>query len=356
MVTSTPISGHTKYTFQQQFFELCQNSNSDDVADKYGEGALIKNLQEELSRLFGKESSLFMPSGTMAQQIALRIWTERTHHFQVGLHETSHLLQHEHMGLFHLHGLSHTLLGSADRTLSAKDVEVAWQEQKFAAMIIELPQRHNGGMLPSWDELTAISDFCRKNQIKIHLDGARLWECRPYYQRSYQDICGLFDSVYTSFYKGLDAMTGAMLSGSQGFIDEASVWLRRHGGNLYTQTPYVLSAYLGLKKHLELFPKYYEKTLEIASIINSCQNFYTAPKVPHCNMFHLGFNNADKIKDRFALAEKLTAERYEICFGSLIWERAFSNAPISEVYIGESAMNLSPARLKEAITYFDQQL
>jgi threonine aldolase len=73
--------------------------------------------------------------------------------------------------------------------------------------------------------------------VALHLDGARLWECRPFYGRDYAQIAGLFDSVYVSFYKTLGGIAGAALAGPADVIAEARVWQRRQGGNLVRLFP-----------------------------------------------------------------------------------------------------------------------
>ena len=80
-------------------------------------------------------------------------------------------------------------------------------------LLIELPQREIGGMLPSWDNLTEIVAYARECGMFLHLDGARLWESQPFYDRSYAEICDLFDTVYVSFYKVLNGISSAMLLG-----------------------------------------------------------------------------------------------------------------------------------------------
>ena len=99
----------------------------------------------------------------------------------------------------------------------------------------------------------------------LHMDGARLWESGPFYDRPYAEIAGLFDSVYVSFYKGLAGITGAILAGTRDFIAEARVWQRRQGGNLFHMYPYVLTARRGLEQRLPRMAEYHRKALEIAA-------------------------------------------------------------------------------------------
>ena len=99
----------------------------------------------------------------------------------------------------------------------------------LASLLIELPAREIGGQLPTWEELVELSELCRNQSIRLHLDGARVWQAAPAYGRSLFEIAALFDSVYVSFYKDVGALPGAMLLGSRDFIDEISRRGKFHG-------------------------------------------------------------------------------------------------------------------------------
>jgi threonine aldolase len=159
--------------------------------------------------------------------------------------------------------------------------------EPLGTVLIELPQREIGGQLPSWEELTALLAWTRERNIPIHLDGARLWECQPFYQRSYAEIAALFDSVYVSFYKILDGIAGSILAGTADVIAEARIWQRRHGGNLVHLYPYVLSAQRGLEKHLGRIPDYCAKAREVAATLAQLPQIEIVPDPPQTNMMHV---------------------------------------------------------------------
>jgi threonine aldolase len=100
--------------------------------------------------------------------------------------------------------------------------------------------------VPEWSELEAIRAWCTENSVLLHMDGARLWDAAPYYaagggagvDKTIRDVCGLFDSVYVSWYKGMGALCGATLLAPQHILDRCWVWLRRMGGNLFTVMPF----------------------------------------------------------------------------------------------------------------------
>ena len=90
-------------------------------------------------------------------------------------------------------------MGSANRLLTLEDLKAI--TEPVGALLLELPQRDLGGQLPSWEALNEITKWAHEHSTPTHLDGARLWECRPFYGREYAEIARLFDTVYVSFYK-----------------------------------------------------------------------------------------------------------------------------------------------------------
>lgn len=197
--------------------------------DVYSSGERLNAFEARIAKLLGKDAAVFMPSGTMAQQIALRIVADRDGLRTFAAHPTNHLTLHERDGVTRLHGLHLVPLASAVTPIALADLKQL--TEPVATLLLELPQRELGGLLPSWDDLKAMARYARERNWHVHLDGARLWESAPHYGRSYAEIAALFDSVYVSFYKGIGAIAGAMLCGSQPLIDEARIWQRRHGGN-----------------------------------------------------------------------------------------------------------------------------
>jgi threonine aldolase len=235
--------------------------------------------------LLGKEAAVFMPSGTMCQQIALRIWADRRGVRNVAFHPKCHLEIHERKGYQLLHGLHGVLVGHPDRLLTPADLRAV--KEPLGALLLELPQREIGGQLPAWDDLVAAVEWARERSIPTHLDGARLWESRPFYGRPYAEIAGVFDSVYVSFYKTLGGIAGSALAGPADMIAEARIWQRRHGGNLIQLFPYVLSAQKGLAERLGRIEAYCRKAAEIAAALAPLPQIAIVPNPPHTNMMHL---------------------------------------------------------------------
>jgi threonine aldolase len=201
-----------------------------DVApDRYGEGGVVAELEAEVAALLGKPAAAFMPSGTMAQQIALRVHADRTARRTVLWHPTCHLELHESQAPARLHALQGRPVGDPRLLITLDDLtDVA---EPPAALLLELPQREIGGRLPEWDGLVAQTSWARSRGAAVHLDGARLLESLPFYERSAAEVAALFDSVYVSLYKGLGGVAGW-----GGARDEGRVAPAREGGHPHRGT------------------------------------------------------------------------------------------------------------------------
>jgi len=330
---------------RQVLRELAEVTDPEVEADRYGQGEVITHFEREVAALLGKEAAVFMPSGTMCQQIALRIWAQRRGTSNVAFHPKSHLEMHEEKGYQRLHGLNGILVGSAERLLTLDDLKAI--AEPAGALLIEVPQREIGGQLPSWEALNGVIEWARERAIAVHLDGARLWECRPFYGREYAEIAGLFDSVYVSFYKILGGIAGSILAGPADMIAESRVWQRRHGGNLVHLYPYVLSAQKGLRERLGRMEAYHAKAKEIAAVLAPFSEIEILPNPPHTNMMHVFIRGEQ---------DKLEAAALDIAQETGTW-MFYRLAPtpvlgitMFELTVGEATLDLSD---KEIVALFE---
>ncbi len=329
------LGGHGPMRLRESLVALAEGvTDEDDAAgpDRYGTGPLIEGFEREIAGLLGKEAAVFMPSGTMAQQIALRIWAERSGRRTVAFHPTCHLEIHEQKGYERLHGLHARLVGEAGRLITLDDLKVV--AEPLAALLLELPQREIGGQLPEWDDLVAQTTWARERGAAAHMDGARLWEAAPYYGRSYAEVAALFDSVYVSFYKGIGAIAGAALAGSADFVADARVWQRRHGGNLIQLYPYVLSARTGLRQRLDRFPHYHERALAIAAAIRDIPGLAIKPDPPQTHMMHI-YLRGDR--DRLFEASLALAREERVALFSWLRTTEVPGWQMFELSVGDAA-------------------
>jgi threonine aldolase len=321
---------------------IVEATDHDERGDRYGAGERIEALEQRVAELLGKEAAVFMPSGTAAQQIALRIWCERRGIRTVAFHPTCHLEIHEQKGYQLLHGLHGKLVGDPNRLIALSELEAIGEP--VAALLLELPQRELGGQLPDWDDLVAQTSWARERGIALHLDGARLWEAGPFYARPYAEIAGLFDSAYVSFYKGLAGLAGAALAADAELVGEARIWLRRHGGNLVTLHPFVVSAELALDARLDRMPVYFEHARALAAELSAVDGIEIVPDPPHTPLFHVLLRG-----DRAALSEaalSVAEERKVFLFADPETTTSPSRQR-HEVMVGEVSLGLEPAEVRD---------
>jgi len=332
---------HGAPPIREALLQLADATGADERPDRYGSGERIEALEQRVAELLGQEAAVFMPSGTMAQQIALRLWSERKRIATVAFHPTCHLELHEEKGYERLHGLHARLVGDPNGLITLADLEAI--REPLAALLLELPQREIGGLLPDWDDLVAQAGWAREHDVALHLDGARLWEAGPFYGREYAEIAGLFGSVYVSFYKGLGGLAGCALAGDAALVAEARVWQRRHGGTLATMHPYVVAAELGLDERLGRVPAFLDHARALAAALATLDGVEIVPDPPQTPLFHVRLRG-----DREGLSDaalSLAEERKVFVFGdprpttSPSWQRL-------EVMVGEVSLRLEPDELR----------
>lgn len=347
--TTFKIAGHGNRNVQVLKNAL-EDFDGEQESDIYGNGKIINEFQIKMAKLLGKESAVFFPSGTMAQQIALRIWCDDKGVKRVAYHPLSHLEIHEEDGLKELHQIESVLLADKDHVIQLEDV--INMKEKIACLLLELPQREIGGQLPDYKTLEEISDYCRSNGIKLHLDGARLLEVLPYYQKTAIEVCSLFDSVYVSVYKGIGGVAGAILAGNQDFTDKSKVWKRRHGGDLISLYPYIVSADYNLDQRILKMGQYYEEAKELAELFNSCQSVSTKPLQPVSNMFHVHFH-VPKV-----MMETVLVDIYEVTgIGLSSYVREVNEKECYfEVSLGDLYATVPKDQLKQAFHLLNKKL
>ncbi|RPJ45933.1 MAG: aminotransferase class I/II-fold pyridoxal phosphate-dependent enzyme, partial [Chloroflexi bacterium] len=112
---SNILPGHgSRRPIKEIFQTLADGLQGDEYSDRYGEGEYVGEFEREIAELFGKESAVFMPSGTMAQQIALRIWCEKRNNFTVAMHPTAHPELAEQQGYQYLHQIKRLQFGAPE--------------------------------------------------------------------------------------------------------------------------------------------------------------------------------------------------------------------------------------------------
>jgi threonine aldolase len=324
---------------------------TDTVEDRYGEGGVVADLEREVAGLLGKPAAVFMPSGTMTQQIALRVHADRRNRRTVLFHPHCHLAAHELDAHERLHGLYGRAVGRRNRLLSIDDLRAdaggpTPVAEAPAALLLELPQRDLGGQLPAWEDLVAQVDWAHSVGAAAHMDGARLWMCGGFYDRSFAEIAEPFDTVYVSFYKDIGALAGAALAGPEDVIAEAREWRLRHGGRQWTMWPHAASALANLRLRLPRMPAYRAKALELTAALDGVAGVTVLPAPPQTSIFHL-------LLTRDAAALQSAALRIARDEGTCTWGM-FQQTEVpgvcrAELSVGDATLEWTPTEFRSLI-------
>jgi len=228
---------------------IAQAEVGDDV---FGDDPTVKKLEARTAELLGKEAAVYTPSGTMANQMAVR--THTNHGDEIIIEATAHVYLYE-------SGATAALSGAICRTVqgkrgifTAKQVEAVLRpknEHYATARLICLENTHNQGGGRVWpiERMAEIAALARQRDLRIHLDGARLWNASAASGIPEHEYAAHFDSVSVCFSKGLGAPVGSALVGSQSFIEEARRFRKQFGGSMRQSGIIAAGALYALKHH-----------------------------------------------------------------------------------------------------------
>ncbi|GAA0615478.1 threonine aldolase family protein [Streptomyces crystallinus] len=329
-----------------------------EMPDFYGDGP-VAELERRTAALLGFPAAAFFPTGTMAQQAALRAWAGRTGNATVALHPLAHPEVHERRAFGTVSGLRTVHPTTAPRLPTAEEVRDF--EEPFGALMLELPLRDAGFVLPTWQELTDVVEAARERDAVVHFDGARLWECAVHFDRPLEEIARLADSVYVSYYKTLEGLSGAALVGPESLVDEARTWRHRYGGQLFQQYPAALSALVGLDRVLPKLPSYVAHARVVAEALADGFTeagvpwFRINPPVPHTHQFQVWLPYGADALDEAGLGQ--SEETSVTLFRR--WFPASAGPPgvsCTELTVTEPGLEWSARDVRDAVAEFVRRL
>lgn len=206
--------------------------------DVYGEDPTVNRLQERAAELFEKEAALFVPSGTMGNQIAVKVHTKPGQ--EIIIEERGHILNYELGASAILAGVTIRPVRSGDgtgmltRTEIAKALSTDSIYDHTQTGLICLENTHNlaGGRVMSAAFCADLCENAHAHGLPVHMDGARIFNAATALNESVADLTRNCDSVQFCLSKGLGAPVGSILLGSREFINEARIWRKRLGGGM----------------------------------------------------------------------------------------------------------------------------
>lgn len=235
--------------------EMLQHMMTAEVGDDvFGEDPSVNALESMAATMFGKDAALFCPSGTMTNQIAIKMHTQPLE--EVICDHYSHVYQYEVGGYAFNSGVSMNILHGKFGKITAKQIEAAIQPDydwlpKSSLVVLENSCNKGGGSYYTNKEIKPITALCQEKGLKLHLDGARLFNVLVETGESTKEVGHLFDSISICISKGLGAPVGSVLIGSQKDIKLARKYRKVMGGGM-RQAGYLAAACTyALENHID---------------------------------------------------------------------------------------------------------
>lgn len=289
----------------KQMLEAMFNAKVGD--DVFNEDPTIAKLQQKVATLFNMESALFVPSGTMANQIAIKTHTNPCD--EVICDFTSHIYNFEGGGIaFHSGASIKTIMGNNGRINSKQVLDcinpVDIHNPQSSLVCLENTSNKGGGSCYDLDEISKINKVCKENNLKLHLDGARVFNAIVEKQYTPESLGELFDSISICLSKGLGAPVGSVLIGSKDFIKQSKRYRKIFGGAM-RQAGYLAEAGIyALDNHISRLAEDHRNAKNIVEILKK-QSFVKniMPVETNIIIFELN-NNIDDIAFIKKLKEK----------------------------------------------------
>jgi threonine aldolase len=279
--------------------------------DHYSRGGVVELLEEKFAALLGKESAVFMPTGTLANHIAVRKHAALHGGRRVIVQADSHLFNDSGDCAQTLSGLNLLPLAEGKTAFTLAEVQQAVAvtrqgrvKNRVGVISMESPvRRHHNAVFP-FTEMKEIAAWARSEGIALHLDGARLFNAVAHSGIPATDYASLFDTVYVSMYKDFNAASGAILAGPTDFTKDLYHTRRMFGGGMPQVWPFAAVALHYTGTFLPEYRKAMERANHLITLLSADEHF-RIERIPNgTNVFLLHISGINPIKYREALLKK----------------------------------------------------
>ena len=242
--------------------------------DVFKEDPSVNAFEEEVAALFGKEAALFFPSGTMTNQTAIKLHTQPGE--QLICDHYAHIFNYEGGGVSFNSGVSCKMIQGDRGRITAEQIEACinppdfYHSPRTRLVCLENTTNKGGGAVYDLEEIKKIRALCDRENLALHLDGARLWNALEVTGEDPKEYGALFDTISLCFSKGLGCPVGSVLVGSQEQMHEALRIRKVFGGGM-RQAGYLAAAgSYALKHHRKDLSLDHKRAKEIAEVLENC--------------------------------------------------------------------------------------
>ncbi len=280
--------------------------------DVFGEDPTVNELQEVVARMFDKEAGLYIPSGTMGNQLAVKTHTHPGN--EIILEADAHIFKYEAGAAGMLSGVITKILHGVNGVLTAEQIDhsVNRTDDIHAAPtgMIALENTHNraGGTIYPMEEIKKISEVAHRRNIPLHLDGARIMNACVATNIKPMEYGRYFDSISICLSKGLGAPVGSVLVGTKNFIDKARYFRKAYGGGMRQAGILAAAGLYALRHNMDKLREDHLKAKRLAEAISLLKSFSIDLATVQTNIVIFSVKSGtsyaiiDKLKDQGILA------------------------------------------------------
>ena len=274
--------------------------------DVFGEDPSVNRLQELAAQVLGKEAALYVPSGTMANQISIKVHTQPGD--EIIMERTSHPFNSESGGLAALSGVQINLLDGRRGVLAAEQVARVVRHgndvHNAPTRLVSLENTHNrgGGAVYPVDRIEEIHGVARAEGLAMHLDGARLLNASVASGLPAPEITQYFDSCTLCLSKGLGAPVGSVIAASEAFIGRAQRYRKMFGGGMRQAGILAAAAIYALENNVERLADDHQNAKLLAELISNAPGLRIEPSNVETNIIYLRLDPDEACVDAPGLA------------------------------------------------------
>ncbi len=292
--------------------------------DVYAEDPTSNDLQEFVASLFGKEAALFVPSGTMSNQICLNLLTKPGE--EIIADADAHIFYYENGGPARLSGVQVYPLKSEKGEIPLENIKEAIRQNIYyfprtAVIAIENTHNRHGGTIISLDYIKQVYEIAKENNISMHLDGARLWNAHVMTKIPLSEYAKYFDTISVCFSKGLGAPIGSMLISNRSNIERAWKIRKTYGGGMRQVGLLAAAAKFAIVNNLHKLVDDNKKAIAFSLLVNKSDLFKIDDSKVETNIVMIDKNAnismnllINKLKEKGLLISALNENRMRAVF------------------------------------------
>ena len=313
-------------------------ANAEVGDDVFGEDPTVAELQRKVAALLGKEEALYVPSGVMSNQLAIKAQTDPGD--EIICEQDAHIFNYETAAPSLISSVQVRTIPGIRGVIRADQLDAAIRPKVYympRSRMICLENTHNraGGTIYPLDEIKKISAYARAHDITMHLDGARLWNAWVASGIHPKEYAQYFDSVSVCFSKGLGAPVGSAIVSTSAVIDRVHKWRKVFGGGMRQTGIIAAGALYGLEHHVERLKEDHEKARIFAERISSLPHVAIDLEAVQTNIVIIDIEKTGKRPDD--IIALLKSKGVLVTIGSYTSVRAVMHLDVSLEHVKQAA-------------------